>query len=542
MTYLAAGQVYKARAVLDRSDGRRFKDRSDWKKQEPPTAPRGSSPSGSFPAATSRDGKIVAIADTEGEILLNERATGQSLGRLRIPEVGKIVRLEFTTDNKVLRLYSDKGIAWDVDAATGRVLRKEEQQAPVGGSSATGGGLKGRIGEQPAQPPRVPDQLRLLPLKNAKARDVEATLKKVIQDVKISIDERTNSILLSGPRDLVEKVEELIHKLDSPDEANVDPESGKRALELLRGLHAPSAPASEAIRPPSTPAALGGVDLANLAGKMADARAALKRAQAAHSRLMNLPRAALSQKEFDSTTINLLAAEEKLRLLTALLQSAIDSARSDLAAARTRAAYSRRMAENGFLSQPQAARDEAKAVAAEKQLKFLESLRSPSRPTDPDGKADPSKDPASGGSSKSDADRAGAVRVASVASKGNEGGLNGESGEQREPGGRDSVEQRVADAQVIVVATALDSAQAPPKAPGDLPEVLIRFQVTRVLKGKLADKVITTRTPTAAAGFIGKEWVVLLPPEYMAGKHQFASCLSIEIEPTVKALLARDKK
>ena len=105
-----------------------------------------------------------------------------------------------------------------------------------------------------------------------------------------------------------------------------------------------------------------------------------------------------------------------------------------------------------------------------------------------------------------------------------------------------SLEQRVADAQVIVVATALNSAPAPAKRPGDLPEVLIRFQVTRVLKGNLTDKVITTRTPTAAAEFIGKEWVIMLSPEYMAGKHQFADCNWIKAEPEVKAILAKEKK
>jgi hypothetical protein len=105
-----------------------------------------------------------------------------------------------------------------------------------------------------------------------------------------------------------------------------------------------------------------------------------------------------------------------------------------------------------------------------------------------------------------------------------------------------SLEQRVADAQVIVVATALDSAPAPPKRPGDLPEVMIRFRVKRVLKGNLADKVITTRTPTAAAEFIGKDWVILLSPEYMAGKHQFAECNWIKAEPEVKAILSKDAK
>jgi cytoskeletal protein RodZ len=107
---------------------------------------------------------------------------------------------------------------------------------------------------------------------------------------------------------------------------------------------------------------------------------------------------------------------------------------------------------------------------------------------------------------------------------------------------RRTLEQSVAGAEVIVVATALDSAPAPPKRPGDGPEVLIRFRVARVLKGKLAEEVITTRTPTSADDFIGKEWVIMLSPEYMAGKHQFADCNWIKAEPEVKAILAKVKK
>jgi hypothetical protein len=103
-------------------------------------------------------------------------------------------------------------------------------------------------------------------------------------------------------------------------------------------------------------------------------------------------------------------------------------------------------------------------------------------------------------------------------------------------------EQHVADAQVIVVATALDWAPAPPRRPGDLAEVLLRFQVKRVLKGKLTDQFITTRTPTAGDEFIGKDWVVLLSPEYLAGMSPYAGCVAVEFEPTVKACLPRDHK
>ena len=107
---------------------------------------------------------------------------------------------------------------------------------------------------------------------------------------------------------------------------------------------------------------------------------------------------------------------------------------------------------------------------------------------------------------------------------------------------RKSIDQSVAEAQVIVVGTALDSALAPPKVRGDLPENFIRFRVQRVLKGKLDQEIITTRTPTAAAEFIGRDWIIMLSPEYMAGKHFYAGCYTLKLEPEVKAILARDAK
>jgi hypothetical protein len=114
--------------------------------------------------------------------------------------------------------------------------------------------------------------------------------------------------------------------------------------------------------------------------------------------------------------------------------------------------------------------------------------------------------------------------------------------EKVEREGLRSFKDRVAEAQVIVVATALDSATAPPKRPGDLPEVLIRFQVKRILKGELDQEEVVTRTPTAADEFIGKDWIIMLSPDYMAGKHEYASHTNIKLEPTVKSYLPKDKK
>ncbi len=136
--------------------------------------------------------------------------------------------------------------------------------------------------------------------------------------------------------------------------------------------------------------------------------------------------------------------------------------------------------------------------------------------------------------------------VAATASSGRGGAVAVQPPARREHSVREALERPfardVTDAQVIVVATALDSAPAPAKRPGDLPENLIRFRVKRVLKGKLADKVITTRTPTAAGEFLGKDWIILLSADYLAGKYQYATHVNMNLEPTVEAILSKDKK
>jgi hypothetical protein len=105
-----------------------------------------------------------------------------------------------------------------------------------------------------------------------------------------------------------------------------------------------------------------------------------------------------------------------------------------------------------------------------------------------------------------------------------------------------SLKERVAEAEVIVVATFVDSAPAKPKRPRDLPESLWRFRVARVLKGKLDEKIITIRHPdTVGVGvdeIAGKEWILLLTPEYMAGKHPYAGLCTIKLEPEIRAILA----
>jgi hypothetical protein len=102
--------------------------------------------------------------------------------------------------------------------------------------------------------------------------------------------------------------------------------------------------------------------------------------------------------------------------------------------------------------------------------------------------------------------------------------------------------RQVANAQVIVVAKALDAQPAQLRGPGDLQEYLIRYQVVRVLKGDLHDEIIFARTPTAPDGFLGKEWILLLPPDYMAGKHLYAAIWNIKSEPEIASMIENRPK
>jgi hypothetical protein len=105
------------------------------------------------------------------------------------------------------------------------------------------------------------------------------------------------------------------------------------------------------------------------------------------------------------------------------------------------------------------------------------------------------------------------------------------------------VKEWVAKAEVIVVATFADSAPAQPRRVGDAAETLMRFRVDRIMKGDLADEVITIQHPSPAVGvdvndFAGKEWILLLSPEFMAGKHRYAGIATIKLECEVRAILA----
>jgi type II secretion system protein G len=106
--------------------------------------------------------------------------------------------------------------------------------------------------------------------------------------------------------------------------------------------------------------------------------------------------------------------------------------------------------------------------------------------------------------------------------------------------GSSSLRDLVTKAKVIVVVTMLGSDPVPPNRPGDLPEVSVRWKVARVLKGNIAEKVIAPRMPAGAGvgEFAGKEWIVFLTPEYLAGMYRYAAILNIKEQDTVRAIVA----
>jgi WD40 repeat protein len=106
-----------------------------------------------------------------------------------------------------------------------------------------------------------------------------------------------------------------------------------------------------------------------------------------------------------------------------------------------------------------------------------------------------------------------------------------------------------AEAKVVVVAAGM-SFDLAPTAPGDWPEYLISWRVTRVLKGELAAKVISTRYPAHdIAGqsrseqlrkwFIGTERILYLS-ELVPGKLRCTGSSYIKTRPDLKSLTAEE--
>jgi hypothetical protein len=106
-----------------------------------------------------------------------------------------------------------------------------------------------------------------------------------------------------------------------------------------------------------------------------------------------------------------------------------------------------------------------------------------------------------------------------------------------------SNEETVAAAEVIVVATFMDSTPAKPNGPGDETEAFLRFRVVRILKGELDKKTVTVWHRFTVGRNVndlvreGEESILVLTPEFMAGS-PYGWIAPIELESEFRAILA----
>ena len=71
---------------------------------------------------------------------------------------------------------------------------------------------------EPAADAAPPVELKIMTLTNAQAADLARIIAEVFhgEPFKVGIDERTNSLLLSAPKAVLEKIEPLVIRLDQP--------------------------------------------------------------------------------------------------------------------------------------------------------------------------------------------------------------------------------------------------------------------------------------------------------------------------------------
>jgi hypothetical protein len=81
---------------------------------------------------------------------------------------------------------------------------------------------------RPTKAERAPRQLKVFHLQRASAREIMTVLRQVIDDAQLAMDERTNTVIVSAPKEALEVAEALIMKLEEAAESapapSVDPQ------------------------------------------------------------------------------------------------------------------------------------------------------------------------------------------------------------------------------------------------------------------------------------------------------------------------------
>ena len=117
--------------------------------------------------------------------------------------------------------------------------------------------LSGRGRAQEPTPPAPERTIKVFQLANARAGQLVEVLESVVQEGRLAVDERTNSILLSGDAETARIAEALIEKLDSQEtkrEASPAQADRPRSLQvrliwLVSGLQDERAPPAKDLEP-----------------------------------------------------------------------------------------------------------------------------------------------------------------------------------------------------------------------------------------------------------------------------------------------------
>jgi hypothetical protein len=321
-------------------------------------------------SAKSPDGKIHASVDASGKVLLMDVGSGKLLRTFGLSTTDRIVSATFTAHGKILRVVDASKHVWELDVVTGKVLQADESVAKEHMKALADRDNSVRGAARPG------DELRIFKLKHASARTVKETIEGVISDLRISADERTNSLVIGGRAERIEVADAVLQKLDVPDA----PSAPRIALPARPDLASddPFAnrklPSADETR--SSRQVVGSgiqLDLVSLGTASIEARAGLRRAQAQMERFKAL-KSAVSLEELESAKINLDAAKEKVELLTALARSAVDSARAEFGAASAAAKQLSELTAKGYINPSELHQAEAQLEAAGAKVKAIESV------------------------------------------------------------------------------------------------------------------------------------------------------------------------
>jgi hypothetical protein len=216
-----------------------------------------------------------------------------------------------------------------------------------------------------------PGTLQVIRLKHATAQQIHISLSTLgtvdFPGVTVGVDERTNSVLLSGPAEQIKVVVALIEELDVP----VDPASEP----LPAGNVADADPAAKSwqirgkLPPRGMPSDMQ-LDLVSLGTAIIDAQGAQRLSSSQLDRTKKLG-PAVSREEVVNAEIALETAQRKVDLLTAIVQGLISNAKAEVEYAEKNLNRMVELEKRKAVPRQQLDEAEAKLVSARGKLELL---------------------------------------------------------------------------------------------------------------------------------------------------------------------------